>query len=48
VLAKAISNLLDCELVRQFEASHELTAEVGGWQLEVSSAQKLAAEGSTG
>jgi hypothetical protein len=40
--------LLDCELVQQIEASHELTVEVGGWLLEVSPAQKVEAEGSTG
>jgi hypothetical protein len=39
MLAKATSNLTD----RQLEASRELIAEVGGWQLEVSPAQKLAA-----
>lgn len=43
------------QLVQQLEArwygsetSRELIGEAGGWQLEVSPARKLAAEGSTG
>jgi hypothetical protein len=46
---------LESQLVRQLgacqlgsKASQELTAEVGGWQLEVSPARELAAEESTG
>jgi hypothetical protein len=38
--------IVHCELV-WLEVSQELTAEVGGWQLEVSPAQELAPEGNT-
>jgi hypothetical protein len=47
---KASSNLTDCawKLVRQLEASPKFTGEAGGWQLEVSPVQELAAERSIG
>jgi hypothetical protein len=47
-------SIMRCELVRQLEArefgskaSRELTTEVGGWQLDVSPACELTAEGIT-
>jgi hypothetical protein len=40
--------IVHCDLVQQLEASWELKDEVGSWQLEVSPARKLAAEGSIG